>query len=196
MSNEELAAAYQAGDPDALPELWERVRLLVLKFAYKWAGIGRLELEDLMQVGFIAVMEAADTYDGSAAFTTWLGWYIKKEFNKACGQRTERQRREPLLNAASLDAPLPDDEGGDSGTFGDLVADPAAEVAFETVEERDRADQLHAILEEAIAALPPEQQNAIRGRYWRGEVVNTRDHDRALKRLRRPSVSRQLRAYM
>ena len=194
MSNEELVELIQAGDRDRLPELWEQVRRLVLKYARRWEGVGRLEVDDLMQVGFIGMTKAVDTYDGSAAFSTWLVFYIKNEFNKACRQRTEKQRREPLLSAASLDAPLTDDE--DSGALGDLVPDPAAAAAFEAVEERDHADRLSAILEEAIAALPPEQQEALRGRYWRGEVVNTRDHDRALKRLRHPSVSRQLLAYM
>lgn len=196
MSNEELAAAYQAGDPGALPALWEQVRLLVLKFAYKWAGMGRLEVDDLMQCGFIAVMEAAATYDGSAAFNTWLGVYIKKEFNIACGQRTERQRREPLLNAVSLDAPLTDDEGSDSGTFGDLVADPAALAALEAVEEDNRQQLLYATLMDAVGALPEDQQQAVMGKFWRQERVDTKTLNAALKRLRHPSVSRQLLACM
>lgn len=147
-----------------------------------------------MQCGFIAVMEAAATYNGSAAFTTWLGWYIKKEFNIACGQRTEKQRREPLLNAASLDAPLTDDE--DSELRSNFIPDPAAAAAFEAVEERDRLERIRTILEPAIAALPPEQREAVRGRYWRGETVNIKDHNKALARLRHPSISRQLLACM
>lgn len=194
MSNEELVELIQAGDRDRLLELWEQVRLLVLKFARKWAGIGRLELDDLMQCGFIAMMEAAATYDGSAAFTTWLGWYIKKEFNIACGQRTERQRREPLLNAKSLDEPLTGAE--DSGTLGDLVADPAATAAFEAVEDDGRQQLLYATLMDAVGALPENQRQAVRCKYWKQERVDTKTLNAALKRLRHPSVSRQLLAYM
>lgn len=194
MSNEELAAAHQAGDRDALLALWRQIRRLVMKYANRWRGVGRLELEDLEQCGFIAVMEAASTYSGKAAFNTWLDVYIKHEFNLACGQRTERQRREPLLNALSLDAPLTDDPS-DPLTLADSLDDPAAAAALEAVEERDRAGKLYTILEEAISALTPEQQAAVQGRYWRGEAVDTRDHNKALARLRHPSVSRKLLAY-
>ena len=93
-TNEELVAAVQAGDHDELLKLWEQVRRLVLKQARRWAGVGGLEVDDLMQCGFIALMKATDTYDsdGGSAFSTWLVMHIRREFATACGQRTERQR--------------------------------------------------------------------------------------------------------
>lgn len=196
MSNEELVAAYQAGDQDALLKLWGQVRRLVMKFANKQVsmGVGRLALEDLMQAGFIAVMSAADTYDSSAAFTTWLGYYIKREFNKACGQRTEKQRREPLLNAESLDAPLTDDEN--SATLGDMICDPTATAALEAVEEAAVKQPLYAALREAVDALPENQKKAVKGMYWDLKRVDNKDLNDALKRLRHPRVSRKLRKYM
>ena len=203
-TNEELVAAVQAGDHDALLKLWEQVRRLVLKQAHKWVGAGGLEVDDLMQCGFIAVMEAVDSYDGSAAFTTWLMLCLRREFAAACFQRTERQRREPLLNALSIDAPLTDDTGAPF-TLADILEDPTAAVAMEAVDEQDHDDRLRAVLEEAIAGLMPEQQEAVRRRYyWREppqppgpeRLRDNAAHDAALKRLRHPSVSKRLRAAM
>ena len=204
MGNEELAAMVQAGDRDALLPLWEQVRRLVLKYARRWSGLGGLEVDDLMQVGFIAVMEAADTYDGSAAFTTWLMLCLRREFAAACFQRTERQRREPLLNALSIDAPLTDD-AWDPFTLADTLEDPSASEAMGAVDERDHDDRLRAVLEEALARLTPEQQEAVRRRYYRQEppllagrerLQDNAAHAAALKRPRHPSVSKQLRAAM
>ena len=42
MTNEELAAAVQAGDREQLIPLWLSVRRLVLKKARRWIGIGGL----------------------------------------------------------------------------------------------------------------------------------------------------------
>lgn len=205
-TNEELASAVQNGDRDALLKLWEQVRRLVLKQARRWAGVGGLEVDDLMQCGFIALMEATNTYDsdGGSAFSTWLVMHIKKEFAVACGQRTERQRREPLLNALSLDAPLTDD-AGDPFTLTDILEDPSATSAMEAVDERDHDDRLRAVIEETIARLTPEQQEAVRRRYYRQEpplpagrerLQDNAAHAAALKRLRHPSASKQLRAAM
>ena len=195
-TNEELAAMVQAGDQDALLTLWEQVRRLVLKYAHRWSGLGGLDVDDLMQVGFIAVMEAANTYDGSAAFSTWLGFYLKKEFTVSCYQRTERQRREPLLNAVSLSMPVGEGFNDDETALEDTVADPAAAAALEDIDENDRSNRLYAALDNAIAELPDDLQEAIRGKYWRQETVSTKAHNAAIRALRHPRVSRHLAAFM
>ncbi|MBD5170043.1 MAG: hypothetical protein HDT20_08015 [Oscillibacter sp.] len=92
MSNEELAVMIQAGDRERLTELWDQVRRLVCQQARRWAAGGRggVEVEDLQQAGFIAVLRAADSFDSSkgAKFTTALDYYLKQEFTAAVGQRT------------------------------------------------------------------------------------------------------------
>ena len=107
-TNEELATAYRAGDRDALLALWEQTRRLVLKQAHRWEGVGRLELEDLLQIGFLALMEAAGTYDsdGGAVFSTWLVMHIRREFTAAAGQRKERQRRQNWRPWTKRTAPI------------------------------------------------------------------------------------------
>ncbi|MCI9353035.1 MAG: hypothetical protein HFF58_07280, partial [Lawsonibacter sp.] len=128
MSNEELVKEIQAGSKERLAELWEQVWGLVWRYAHRWARRNGTEVEDLVQVGFIAMVQAADTCDVSTgyAFTTWLGVYLKWEFAQATGQRTQRDRLDPLQNAYSLDTPLIDDEGAPL-TLADTLPDPAAE---------------------------------------------------------------------
>ncbi|MBD5154038.1 MAG: sigma-70 family RNA polymerase sigma factor [Oscillibacter sp.] len=203
MSNEELAVMVQSGDRERLTELWDQVRRLIWKQARRWAVGGRngVELEDLLQAGFIAAMRAADNFDSStgAKFTTALDYYLKQEFTAAVGQRTKRSRMDPLQSAVSLDAPLTDDEG-DPFTLTDTLPDPAAEAAFENVMEQDRAKRLHDVLEAAIATLSEEQQCATRRRYFTMKPLrpgqtrysDTTAHAAALRLLRHPSRSRTI----
>lgn len=205
MTNEQLVERIQAGEREWLLELWQQVRQLVGKYARRWAAGGRngVETEDLVQTGFIAVLRAADTFDASAvcAFTTWLGIYLKQEFTQATGQRTKRDRMDPLQTAKSLDIPLTDE--WDSDPLSALIPDPAAEAAMQSVEERDWAEHRRAAVEAAIATLSEEQQSAIRKRYYEVQLLcpgQTRYQDSkvyaaALKLLRHPSRSRALMEY-
>lgn len=194
LSNEQLVELVQAGDRDALLVLWEQVRRLVLKYAGRWAVYGGngVEVDDLMQSGFIAVLRAAETYDSSSGnkFTTYLDPMLKTEFSVATGRRTKKQQMDPLHSSLSLDAPLTDDN--EDFTLADTLPDPTAEAAFDDVAERDRLERLHDVLEEAIAQLTTAQQEALRGRYWMEEAVDNKAHNAALRVLRHPAVSRRL----
>ena len=71
MSNEELVALIQAGERDKLLELWTQVDRFVLWRAGKWLaspslkGKGGVELDDLYQSGYLALLEAVDSFDSS-----------------------------------------------------------------------------------------------------------------------------------
>lgn len=198
MGNEELVMLIQGGDRDRLTELWQQIRRMTLKEAVRWAAYrsNGAELEDLEQAGFIALMRAVDSFDLCAGvrFSTWYYPIMKDEFQRAAGQRTEKQRRDPLQSAASLDMPVGEDEYGT--TLGELMPDSAAEAAVQDVDRREDLRRLHAALEAAIAALPPELQAAIRGRYYRGEIVDAKAHSKALRMLRAPKCSQALRVYL
>lgn len=194
-SNEQLVELVQAGDRDALLQLWEQVRRLVLKYAGRWAAYGGAEADDLMQAGFIAVMRAAETFDSSsgAKFTTYLDPLLKTEFSIATGQRTRKQQMDPLQSALSIDMPLTTD--AEDFTLADTLEDPAAEEAFEAVEEADRLERVRAALEEAIGKLAPELQEVIRKKYYQQETLSGYDrtlHNKAMVRIRHPAVSRRL----
>lgn len=198
MSNEELVGLIQSGERDRLMELWQQVRRMALKEAGRWAAYrsNGVELEDLAQAGFIALMRAADSFDPTAGcrFSTWYYPVMKDEFQRAAGRRTEKQRRDPLHSAASLDIPVGEDE--DSTTLGELVPDPAAEAAMLGVERREDLRRLHAALEAAVAILPPDLQTAIRARYYCGEIVDANAHNRAMRMLRAPKCFKALRVFL
>jgi len=198
MTNEELAVLIQAGDRAHLLTLWQQMRRMVLKQANRWVAYrsGGAELEDLEQAGFVALMRAVDTFDPAAGcrFSTWYFPIMQGEFERATSRRTERQQRDPLHAAVSLDMPVGEDEG--ASTLGELQADPNSELAFEDVEHRADNARLHAALESAISTLPPDLRAVIRGRYFEGRVVDANAHSKALRLLRNPRVSRSLRVYL
>ena len=76
MTNEQLAAEIQAGQNirESWWELCERNRGFLAKKARRWEG--REELVDLLQVGRIALLEAATKYDPERAgsFLTAAGY--------------------------------------------------------------------------------------------------------------------------
>lgn len=208
MTNEALVAQIQSGDQRRLLELWTQVERFVWGKARRRyllsEGLGGVEIEDLYQSGYIALVAAADSYDpdGGRSFVGWLALYLKTAFAEAAGYRSRKQARDPLLRAASLDAPVGDDPDG--STLAELQSDPAAEHEIEAVVEQDRLDRLRAVLEEALARLPEDQQSAIRRRYysWDQVPLSGAEKDRdaaaykaALRALRHPTNSRALLAY-
>ena len=198
MSNEDLVILIQSGEREKLVELWANIRGMALREAHKWLAYrsGGVELEDLEQAAFIALMRAVDSFDPSAEckFSTLYYPIMRGEFQRAVGRRTAKQAQDPLHQAGSLDVPGGEDE--DSATVGELVPDPRAAQAFEDAEEQDRLAHLRAALEEALATLPPELCAAVRGRYYRGVPVDMKAHAVALRLLRAPRCSRALRAFL
>lgn len=187
-SNEKLAVSIQAGDRGKLLELWAGVERYAWKKAAAWPRAG-LEVEDLMQSAFLALLEAVSSFspDKGAQFLTWYTFRLKTAFAEATGWRTERQRRDPLRAAVSLDAPLTDDEG--DMTLADTIPDPAAEAV---IEESALRLTVQGILEE----LPEDQQAALYRRYWMNlplDEAGRKAHDAALRALRHPSRSKALR---
>ena len=166
MKNEELAILIQQGREDLLPELWEQVSGLVAKLAWErykaTGGCGGVEVEDLTQSGFLALLEAVKRFDPAKgyAFTTTLGMCLKTAFAEAGGYRTSR--RDPLDGCASLDAPLTD-----AGTLMEFQADPGNEI--EAAEHRIWLAQLRKAMAQAVGKLPEDQQRTIRRRYYRDE---------------------------
>lgn len=198
-TNEELVRCIQAGERDKLVTLWEQVRRLAIKTANRWIAAipGRgLEIEDYLQAAFIALIQAVErfdmTYEGK--FTTLYSVYLRKEYAAADGLISERQRRDPLRGYISLDIPI-DKENPESGSLGELIPDPAAEAAMLSVDERDIHERLHMELEKAISTLPETQQTVIRDKYYREMPVEKKALNAALRALRHPSCSRELRKF-
>ena len=201
MSNEELAKKIQAGEQDKLLELWQQVQRFAYQQARRWVGYGGLELEDLLQSAFLALLDAINRWDEErGAFLTCYGLLLKASFARATGQRTKRERMDPLQNCTSLSEPLTDSEGV---TLEDTLADPAAEEAVVSVEERDLAEKRREVVRAALSKLTKRELSVVRARYWYGLTVEQTARrmgvsknaiyfaeKKALMRLRHPAVSR------
>jgi len=165
-------------------------------------------MENLLQVGFIAMLRAVDSYEPTRArFSTHLFPFLQTEFSIATGQRLKRTALDPLQQAVSLDVPLTDDEEDD--TLGDLIPDPAAQAAMEAIGERGWHEHLHSALETALNTLRPEERQVIVAHYYQGRTLTEiaadegvsrtavgRREQKAMMRLRHPSRSKALRAYL
>ena len=198
MTTDKIAAAVQAGDSDIL-ELWQAVERFAKKQALRWCraweGRGGIVFDDLMQASFLALLDALGSWkpDGGS----FIGWYamrIKTAFAAVYGQRTEKQRRDPLQSAISLETPLED--SNEELTVADTVPDPAAELAFDEVSEADTAQCLHKVLETALDALPEPQKTAIVQRYYMDEKADSKALNAALRALRRPEINKAIREYL
>lgn len=134
MTNEELAAAVQAGRA-GYGELWEQVSRFVRQQAHKYytlhAGTclhAGVEPDDLIQCGFLALRDAVQAFEPERGYTllAYMKYPLQNRFREACGIRTSK--RDPLLSCASLDAPA-----GEEGvtTLGDLQPSQSAAQAME-----------------------------------------------------------------
>ena len=193
MTTNEIAAEVQGGQADYL-QLWEAVRGFAHDRAYRWArALNGVTIDDLQQCAFLALVEAVGSWDRDrGAFLALYGLKLQAAFTEAAGLRTERDKRDPLRTAVSLDAPLTNDEG-DPLTLSDVIPDPVSTI--DTVAELDFQQRRHNALEKALAGLPEAQQAAVVGKCCYGRRVDTRAYNAGLRALRHPSISRELRQY-
>ena len=209
MTNEQLAEAIQTGDRSKILPLWEQVRRYAHDRAYKWFratnGRGGQTVQDLEQEAFLALLEALEGWSEEAGpFLPWYSLRLKAAFTAATAQRTQRDKRDPLQDCLSLDAPLTDREGNPF-TLENALPDQRAEDDLNTVEERDKQAAIRRVLD----SLQAEQRQVILLRYYHDL---TRDQTakrlhltkaraatieaKALRLLRHPVNSRVLRAYI
>lgn len=213
MSNEELVALIQAGDRGQLPLLWAQVQRFVAKQARRRMvvtdGFGGVEFEDLYNSGYMALTAAVDSFDPGAGrtFISWLALHLKTAFAQSGGYLTQKQARDPLHRAGSLDAPVGDDEEG--AALGDFIADPVSALDFERADDRQYQAQLHAALAVALGQLPAHYQEIITRRFYRGQALTAiaaemgvspgvarQWEGAALRQLRGPLVSDRLKALL
>ena len=211
MEASKIAAAVQAGQADWL-ELWETVRRFAYDRAYRWCrameGRGGMVLEDYIQVAFLALLEALESWDPAAgAFLTWYGLKLKGAFTEAVGMRTQRDKRDPIHHALSLDAPLTDSESGEDFTLADVIEDPYAAAGVEAVAELDYQRRRTQALATALDGLTEDQRRAVVLRHCNGLTLDqtaarmgtTRATARAAEqkglRLLRHPKNRELRQY-
>lgn len=176
MEASKIAAAVQTGQADRL-ELWEAVRRFAYDRAYRWyramEGRGGMVLEDYIQVAFLALLEALEGWDPAAgAFLTWYGLKMKGAFTEAVGMRTQRDKRDPIHHALSLDAPLTDTESGEDLTLADVIEDPHSMEEIEAVAELDYQRRRTQALATALDGLTEDQRRAVVLRHCHGLTLD------------------------
>ena len=169
MTNEELARKVKEGEPWATLELWEAVKRFVeMKAKAYYAQRGnnfRVELPDLTQAGFLAMLDAVEIFDieRGGSYIGMLDLALKKRFAEVAGIRSSK--RDALQYADSIDRTLID-EDPDGPTLADTLEDPGGEYAFCLVEYRDYIRYVRLLINAALGRLTPHSQWYIRRFYW------------------------------
>lgn len=188
MTNEELAAEVQAGRA-GYGELWEQVRRFIGQQAFRWFTLygdmckrAGVELDDLMQCGFLALQDAVKAFDPARGYSllTYLGRHLQKRFREACGIRTSK--RDPLNDCTSLNKPVGEEKDGAS--LGDFLPDSGAAAAMESVEERLYSQELHNAMAAALDTLEERQRDTIRRRFWERDTLEDIAMDTGVSRER------------
>lgn len=175
---EELVAMIQGGRHDLMEDLWLQLRGLVVWYARRYytritkfdgTTKGSVDIDDLTQSGYLALADAVADYDATkgASFTTYLHFHIKKEFRKAVG-RSDKQLRDPLNDALSLDVPVNEDDP-DGLTKLEFVPDQRDDIS--DADDRIFLEELHNAIERALDTLPQKQAVAIRSEFWDGRTL-------------------------
>lgn len=170
-----LAKKIQDGDVSLYEELWKGIKGLVVFFAKKFYYVtaesgnapGGVELEDLIQEGYIAMTEAIEVFDDEkGAFSTILTYYLKKRFEIAAGFHGKKN---PLDRALSLDLPMRrDDPEGDA--LLDLI--PDRQDMISALEDHIFIEELRDALEDALGTLPDQEAAAIKAEFMQEKTGN------------------------
>lgn len=191
MTNEELVEKIQQGERDLLPQLWEQVERYVYKRAKRWAAaVENVEIEDLVQSGYLALDAAVNSFDPEkeTSFITFFTYSLKRQFMDTCAsgsgwsigtfQRAYEEKRKRFqhkraglpvpekkminMDISSLNVRLSEEPG--SNEMGNFIADPNDLIG--DAEERIFQQQLHDKLEEAMDTLEQEERRAIKLQYY------------------------------
>jgi RNA polymerase sigma-70 factor (ECF subfamily) len=142
-SDESLMLRYRDGDVRAFELLVTRHRKALFNFILRFVR-DTAAAEDVTQETFLRLVKGADAYERQAKFTTWL-------YTIARNLCVDAARRGKHRKAASLDAPLSDEDG--AASLLDLVPDTGA-----GVDRQAQSRELAVRLRQAIEALPDEQR--------------------------------------
>lgn len=170
MTNEELAIKIHEGQKEYIDLLWSNVENFIKCEANRFHHLYETrcqqvgaEIEDLIQVGFFALMKAVDAYKSGYAFLTYLGYYLKNEFRALAKMRYLGWQNNTIYQAVSLDKLISEDT-----CFIDMLADPDANRFVSEIAEENYQSQLKKALADIFPLLTDRQREVIDGLYYRG----------------------------
>ena len=156
----DLALNIQHGDQSAVLPLWEQVKGIANTVAGHYFETASINLDDLLQLSFLAMLEAVKVYDGARGdFKNIFIYYVKR----SCGRALSLHRR-TIDVVCSLDQPI-----GEDGeyTIRDMVEDESLVSAQDQIELEELSDALRAALE----ALPKRWRKVLIERYMHGVTL-------------------------
>lgn len=154
ISDAQLMARLQAGEPEALAELMARYRPALVRVAA--SRLGRRDwAEDAVQETFLNVFKSRQSYDDRHSFRTWL-WTIALN---QCRRIWSQQRREPRVSSWSDETATCPSARLEQAS---LARDPLPLSCL-------LAAERSALLEQLLGRLPDSQADALRLRFF-GEL--------------------------
>ena len=178
-----LATDVKEGKPGAMLKLWEAVQRFVAMKARKqieqyYQYQVYVTLDDLMQSGFIAVVDAAERYvpdpdvksNETNRYLALLDFTLKTRWRELYGVRSSK--RDALQYSDSLDAPAFRDDP-ESPSIADATPDESAAIAFMDIEYKDFLEYCRRVIGAALDSLPEEQAGAIRLHYLKGMTLDS-----------------------
>jgi RNA polymerase sigma-70 factor (ECF subfamily) len=141
-SDESLMLRYRDGDVRAFELIVHRHRKAIYNFILRFVR-DNAQAEDVLQETFLRVIKGADAYEKQAKLTTWL-------YTIARNLCVDASRRGKHRKAASLDAPVGDEDGA---ALIEFVAGSDAGADRKAI-----SRQLGQRLRQAIESLPDDQR--------------------------------------
>lgn len=143
-SDEDLLAAYAAGDARAFAELYDRHERAIYRYFLRQGATAALA-DDLLQETWLAIVRYAATFEPRAKFTTWLYTIARSKMFDHWRARDEAVSLAYFTDAAN------DSDGG--------VLDVPASDAYRPDHQALARAEARAFLA-AVEALPPVQREA------------------------------------
>lgn len=135
---------------------------LVHYFAKRYRAQTAPDYEDVVQAGYIGLMNAAQSFDHKAgAWSSWAGLHIRREMRQAAGLN-----RKQKIKTVSIDTPIAD---GEDITLADMIAD-------ESLPDMDAGimcSETAWAVREAVESLGSAERDAIKSVYLEGLSVQT-----------------------
>jgi len=97
---------------------------IITKMIKKYYGlnVGVIDMEDLMQEGYMAMWKAFDTYNEENCFSTHLTWKLRERFTHLTVNATQEKRDSSKYKMINLEFEI-DGNGDKNTTIQDVVAD-------------------------------------------------------------------------
>lgn len=174
MTNEELVQLIKQGNKCYYAPLWEQTSRLIHKLIYKHASKRRLpndiELDDILQCGYFAMVNAVSAYnpEKDLKFNTYLEFQVMNAIQLTIDRGQRKGMNTPRLQEYSYNRTVSNSEGEEVEII-DLMPDKQSPKIYEGAELTDLQERVW----QAVAKLTEKLREIITGYYFNGENLPT-----------------------